>query len=578
MIERCHLRVTIGGLAVAVVAGGLAAVLHEAEPVRDIAAVAESDATETTRIKPERAEHAKTSAPGTARHGGKPADPARAAVPLIPHGQISRVNLGSGARQGNDSLVGRPSVSANGRWVAFASLASNLVPGDRNDHADVFVRDRLTGTTTLVSATPAGRSGAGESTGPVLSADGRWVAFESWAPNLVAGPNRLTKGGSGVFLRNLHTARTTLLSVPSEGRANGDSAVPAIDATGTRVAFESRASNLVPGDGNGHSDVFVWTRAAGLERVSRDAAGADLPGGAAAPAISADGRRVAFVVAGTRGGDCEDVYARNLGGGALTLVSAGDGCGRFSDVAISGNGRHIAFSTSWPMTREDRDWAADVYVRDLAKRRTTLASVPATGVPALAERGASYGPSLDHEGRWIAFSSFATDLLPVDSTREQDAYVRDLRSGRTERLAVAPNGSSYGAVLTPDAAHVVFGAGAENLVATDNNHADDVFAVDRSGARYPRDGARLAPDHAAPDTLFVEGPSGLVRAGLLRFVLGSDEPGVRYQCRHDKGAWAKCLPEFSFRVGAGRHVVWARAIDPAGNVDRSPAAWVFVAR
>ena len=571
-----HLPLVGGGLALALTIGGAMIMRDSAN-----AEVRESVATR------------EAAAPGAARSPGAERTPTAMAgrqvspvaastrTPLADYGRTIRVHLGPGGRQADGSVVGRPALSADGRFVAFASLARNLAPGDRNRGTDVFVRDRLTRRTILVSATPQGRPGSGPSSEPALSADGRWVAFESWAPDLIAGPNRLSDDGTGVFLRDLRTGRTELISAAPRGRADGNSEVPAVSADGSRVAFHSLATNLVPGDGNGHSDVFVWTRGSGLDRVSRDSLGAELPGGSGAPALSADGSRVAFVTAGTRGGTCEDVHLKDLTTGVLSVVSLSGGCGRFSEVALSGDGRHVAYSTSWPMTPEDADWTPDVYVRDIAAARTSLVSGSRPGTPKKLERGSSYAPALSHDGRWVAFTSFATDLLAHDRTREQDAYLRDLRTGRLTRIATSvgtPNGATYGAVLSPDAAHLAFGAGAENLIPTDNNHADDVFVIDRGGPRYPVDGLRPTRDRAAPNTEVDLGPDRFVHRGMQRFGLWADETAVHFQCMLDGAGWRPCSADFRRWVGPGTHVFQARAVDAAGNADQSPASRVFTAR
>ncbi|MGQ0847206.1 MAG: TolB family protein [Sporichthyaceae bacterium] len=566
-----------GALALAVAAAAVVFAPAEESPAIVAGETALAAPRQTARAEHVREDRPTASVPPEPRKVARSAATTSRRVSLPAHGRISRVGVGVRDAQANDSLVGRPSLSADGRFVAFASLATNLVPGDRNGFEDVFVRDRSTGRTVLVSATPAGLPGAGASGGPVLSADGRWLAFESWAPDLVAGAG-IPHGGTGVYLRDLRTGTTTLLSAAVVGRADGDSTAPSIDATGTRVAFGSLAGNLVPGDRNGHSDVFVWTRGRGLDRVSRDSAGADLPGGAAYPALSADGGRVAFAVAGTRGGGCEDVYAKDLRSGELELVTVGGGCARFSDVAISANGRHVAFGTPWPMSRADRDWAPDVYTRDLVAGRTKLVSRALPGPTRIGDRGGSYAPSLSGDGRWIAFTSFAADLVAADPTYEQDAYLWDRRTGRTTRLAAGARGTTYAAVLSPDAAHVVFGSGAENLVRTDNNHSDDVFAIDRAGARYPVADGRAVADESAPQTEFWKGPTEAVSAGPVAFVLRSDEPGVRYECRVDRGPWRPCPATYRQRFGPGHHLVQARAIDAAGNVDESPAGWRFRVR
>jgi Tol biopolymer transport system component len=180
-----------------------------------------------------------------------------AAVPAQAGGTTERVSLGPGGVQGN-SISGSPAISAGGRFVAFDSHATNLVPGDTNDFGDIFVRDRQTGTTQRVSVGRNGAQGNDHSLVSVISADGRFVFFTSDASNLVPGD---TNGTSDVFVRDRRTRTTERVSVgPGGAQGNGDSALPALSADGRFVAFGSSATNLVPGDTNRTTDVFVRRR------------------------------------------------------------------------------------------------------------------------------------------------------------------------------------------------------------------------------------------------------------------------------------------------------------------------------
>jgi Tol biopolymer transport system component len=184
-------------------------------------------------------------------------------------------------------------VSPDGRHVAFASLAFNLVGGDTNRQADIFVRDRQTGTTTRVSVRSNGRQANGGSAFPTISANGRFVAFRSVATNLVAGD---TNGHADVFVHDRETGRTRRISVARDGsQANGPSDAPALSADGNLVAFESSATNLIPSDTNAYRDVFVRDRAAGrTRRVSISTAYVAGNGLSERAALSGDGRVVAF--------------------------------------------------------------------------------------------------------------------------------------------------------------------------------------------------------------------------------------------------------------------------------------------
>ncbi|MCI0637403.1 MAG: hypothetical protein L0206_26320, partial [Actinobacteria bacterium] len=158
-----------------------------------------------------------------------------------------RVSVDSAGAQANDASD-QPSISANGRTVAFRSFASNLVPGDTNGEGDVFVRDLKTGATTRVSVDSTGAQANASSTGQSISANGRTVAFRSFASNLVPGD---TNGEGDVFVRDLKTGATTRVSVDSTGaQGNSNSDSPSISASGRTIVFVSEASNLVPDDTN----------------------------------------------------------------------------------------------------------------------------------------------------------------------------------------------------------------------------------------------------------------------------------------------------------------------------------------
>jgi Tol biopolymer transport system component len=168
--------------------------------------------------------------------------------------QTSRVSVASSGTQGND-FSSSPSLSTDGRYVAFISEASNLVSGDTNGVADIFVHDRQTGQTSRVSVASSGTQGNSGSFAPYLSPDGRYVAFQSTASNLISGD---TNNRDDVFVRDWQTGQTSRVSVASNGtQGNGSSFNPSPSAAGHYVAFESFANNLVDGDTNSVTDVFV---------------------------------------------------------------------------------------------------------------------------------------------------------------------------------------------------------------------------------------------------------------------------------------------------------------------------------
>jgi Tol biopolymer transport system component len=178
--------------------------------------------------------------------------------------QTARVSVDSSGNQGN-CWSSYPSISSDGRYVAFSSLASNLVAGDTNGAYDIFVHDRQTGVTTRVSVDSSGNEGNDISGAPSISSDGRYVAFESYASNLVAD----TDSGLDIFVHDRQTGMTSRVSVNSSGnKGNGASIYPSMSSDGRYVAFESDASNLVACDTNGWPDIFVHDRQAAFSAVT----------------------------------------------------------------------------------------------------------------------------------------------------------------------------------------------------------------------------------------------------------------------------------------------------------------------
>jgi Tol biopolymer transport system component len=299
-----------------------------------------------------------------------------AGLPAWGQGTTERVSLGPNGVQGNgDSDDDMLALSADGRFVAFSSVATNLVRRDANNARDVFVHDRQTGRTERVSVGPGGVPGSGGSENAALSADGRFVAFESRARNLVPGD---TNGEWDVFVRDRRTGVTERVSV-GPGGIQGDKAsyVSALSADGRFVAFSSWADNLVPGDTNGTYDVFVHDRRTGTtERVSLGPNGRQGNGNSDNPSLSSDGQFVAFysyasnLVPGDTNGE-RDVFVRDRRTGTTARVSLGpngvqgnDFSGSYGAIpALSANGRFVAFDSSANnLVQDDTNGQADVYV------------------------------------------------------------------------------------------------------------------------------------------------------------------------------------------------------------------------
>ncbi len=384
------------------------------------------------------------------------------------------------------SVISPGGVSADGRYVAFFSSAPNLVAGDTNVANDVFVRDTVAGTTTRISVDGVGAQGDGSSYSASISADGRYVAFASDAVNLVADD---TNGIRDVFVRDTVAGTTTRLSVDGAGaQGNSTSYNPSISADGRYVAFYSNASNLVAGDTNGATDVFVRDTVAGTTtRISVDGAGAQANSGSSAASISADGRYVAFssdatnlVVGDTNGNS--DVFVRDTVVGTTTRLSVDgtgvQGNGYSSNPSISADGRYVAFSSNATnLVVGDTNGASDVFVRDTVAGTTTRLTIDGTGVQG---NGYSYNPSISADGRYVALSSDATNLVVGDTNGASDVFVRDTVAGTTTRLTidgtgVQGNGYSYNPSISADGRYIGFYTLASNFTASDTNGTYDVF-------------------------------------------------------------------------------------------------------
>lgn len=348
-------------------------------------------------------------------------------------GRTERVSLRSNGAQGN-SWSGYAAISGNGRFVAFTAEASNLVQGDTNGVQDVFVHDRRTDTTARISINGRGRQGNGDSAYPSISATGRFVVFSSGATNLV--PND-ANGFRDLFVHDRLTGTTKLVTVRSNGvQANASTGYinpGAISADGRFITFDSQASNLVKGDANAMGDVFVRDVATGTTaRVSVSSTGDEGDGASRDPSISADGRFVAFPSVATNlvvsdGNAEQDVFVHNRQRGTTRRVSVSsadeeaDGpSGGYA--SISADGRFVAFeSFAENLIANDANNTTDVFVRDRKRRTTVRVSLTNAG----AEGNSSSGyPFLSANGRFVAFQSEATNLVGNDTNATTDIYVR----------------------------------------------------------------------------------------------------------------------------------------------------------
>ncbi len=509
---------------------------------------------------------------------------------------VERISTSGGGAQ-SDGPSSRPAISSDGGRVAFYSEATNLVPGDTNAVRDIFVKDTTSGAIVRVSVSSAGVQGDGKSSRPVITADGRYVAFYSDSTNLVPGD---VNGTRDIFVRDTLTSTTVLISKSSAGGlSNGESSRPAISDDGRYVAFRSLGSNLVVGDVNLAMDVFLHDRdtdgdgiydepgAFGTILISRSSAGVQGDGDSSVPAMSADGRYIAFrsvatnLVAGDTNGS-RDVFVRDVQTGTTILVSknvAGTiGNLDSSRPSISDDGRYVTFySMAENLVLGDTNQhcfldafgqticepASDCFVHDRDADGDGIFDEPgATSIVrvSVATDGSqgnerSEDPILSGDGRYVTFWTEATNLFPGDTNGFLDVVLHDRDAdgngvfdepGGISTVLINQstggaqgNGDSKRAVLNDDGSMIAFRGNGDNLVPGDTNAAEDVFlwtapaACDEIfyGTSTP---ACSGSQEIDIDGCLVENSAGLLTctnappltAGLLVIGLGSFPPGL----------------------------------------------------
>ena len=353
-------------------------------------------------------------------------------LPSLAHAQTTtRVSVSSAGALANNSSDGG-SLTADGRYVVFQSRASNLVAGDSNGVHDIFLRDRQAGTTTRISVSSGGAQGNNASYGSEITRDGNLVALTSDATNLVSGD---TNGAIDLFFRNMQTGSMTRLMGLGGSQPNGNFVPGVFSEDGRYYSFISTASNLVANDLNGKPDAFVHDLQTGsTERVSVASGGAEANDNSRFPFVSNDGRYVVF-----------DSVATNL-------------------VASDNNLFH------------------DIYLRDRQLGTTVVIS---RGIGGAQTNGDSLAAALSGDARYIAYASAASNLVAGDSNGQDDLFVFDRVANTTVRISVGPGGvqANSGSGLSrfaPDSRYVYFSSAASNLVPNDaNGNILDMFLHDR---------------------------------------------------------------------------------------------------
>jgi Tol biopolymer transport system component len=366
------------------------------------------------------------------------------------------VNTNGVAASGNSS---QPSLSGNGRFVAFTSTASDLVPGDNNNSCDVFVRDVQSGTTTLVSVNVSG-TGPGDtnSFSPTLSSDGRFVMFYSQANNLATGS--FGSGVTNLFLRDLQANTTYALTAGPSGVGVFSAAMT---PDGQYIAFMGDLAGLVPGH------LHVWDSDLAKLIYTNNVASISQV------AISPDGQRLAYIASNPGNLSLADLIVTTNNATVCTAKFPS-----LAGLSFSGNGRFLAYATNTTAAGQPTNGMGNVCVYDVLAKTNQLVSVNLTGLGG--GNAASDSPVMSPDGRFVAYRSFASNLVPGDSNGVPDVFLYDRNSGTTTLVSASQFGGGSGAnrsfnpCFSPDGQTLVFQSEAFDLVTNDFNRSGDVFA------------------------------------------------------------------------------------------------------
>jgi hypothetical protein len=382
---------------------------------------------------------------------------------------------------------------SNTRYIVFASSATNLVASDTNSLTDIFRKDLVAGTVIRVNTTSASaQATGGVSDSPAITSDGRYVTFRSDATNLVASD---TNALSDIFRKDINTGaivrvNTTSASAQATG---GTSTTPTISSDGNLITFTSVATNLVASDTNALQDVFQKNiSTAAITRVNTDSASAQATGGVSgngAITTSADGRYVLFTSAATNlvasdTNAVQDIFRKDMNTGAIVRInttSAGAQATGSStlNATMSSDSNIVTFETgATNLVASDTNALTDVFVKNVTTGAISLVSTTSAGVQATG--GVSVNPDISDDGRYVAFTSLATNLATTDTNAVGDIFLKDTTTATLTLISgtnatTTGNGASSFSTITPNASHVVFATLATNLIAGDTNGVQDLL-------------------------------------------------------------------------------------------------------
>ncbi len=478
-------------------------------------------------------------------------------------------------------IPGARQISQDGRYVVFQTYSPGILSaGSTPIKLSIARRDLLTGETILISrASGADGAPADQSAqDPTISADGNRIVFGSTASNLDPADGHV---GLDIFVRDVAAATTSLVSRADGATGNapdGSSFDPRISADGHWVAFASDAANLVSGDSNARRDAFVRGIDAGTTTlVSRaDGAAGALGGNDTNHAdVSGDGRLAVFETTASNFGDgdsdaAQDVFVRDLAAGTTRLVSRADGDGvkaTAHDVAISADGRVVAFESSATSLGLPAGSQDQVFVRDLAARTTRLVSATPGG--ARSDESAALG-GLSSDGATVLFTTAGTNLGVTPPTESNEVYERRMPDGAPRAISrrdgengALLDGYASGAAISGDGTCAAYTARGGGLVDGISPDYQQVY-VRTLSSECPKD---------PPETTITSGPSGTVATSTVDFGFSSDEAGSTFECSVNGAAFAACAsPLHRSGLADGPFTFAVRATDPAGFVDPTPAS------
>ncbi|MBC8405231.1 MAG: PD40 domain-containing protein [Planctomycetes bacterium] len=450
------------------------------------------------------------------------------AIDSVEAQQTSRTSVSSAGVQ-SDRASNRPDISDDGMWVCYETQSTNVIPDDTNFVQDVYLVDLATGINQRISVATGGIQANGESKRPVISGNGKFVTFTSLASNFDTLDFNLTYD---IFVRDLTSGTTTLVSRGlSTLSGNGLSTRPAINTDGNCIAFRSLASDLVAGDLNLIDDIFVYDRTLGtLQRVSTGPLGVEGNATSDRPTISGDGNLIAFWSDATNLVTSDlnlqrDIFMHDRSTGTTSLISVDSlgvqGNGPSTRPDFSSDGRFIVYSSlASNLVAGDTNAVKDIFVRDLLLGTTELISKNNAG-----EIGddLSSVPRISADGRYVTYRSIASNLVEGDSNNAEDVFLHDRQTGVTTILSRSTSGNQGNAhssrpAISADGQKTIFQSFATNLVDADTNLEEDVFLHEGTGWSGP----------PAFDSIFLTGPATALAGTSAEFNWSDAPPSSTY--------------------------------------------------